>query len=474
MAGEADNYFNLIRNNIKEMFIRVKRMLDDREKEFLTRLDKYQADFMMKTKEIDDEITFLTDIKSENDFLLSKKESCYISESMHTRIIGEYEGQITALSKKYPEKHVSFMWNDELANQIGRIGYLDTEDWIDPESKPYPKINKNSAPLSEAIISDLEHSHEVTTARCNTVPGRELMSSANIPKLSVLRSESNATTAKERHQILSNKPIFNISTEDTYLIKPKRMSCCPDSGRIFITDMGANCVKVYTRDCRFEKTIGMGKLVNPFGICVWNAKLFITHEHSISIYSTEGALKQKYTSLNQGSNSGELLFPQGLDVAFDGNIYICDGGNNRVQIMGQNLEFKGELEKGRGDDLNFPTDVKTTQKLVLVLDSQTICVHVFSIETRLVLSHIARKGLISRFGEVKRPTSLALINSEHFVVCDSENCLVVFKISSGNLKKVIKAPAIVNPSCVAVDGTGSILAVCERVLNGLVTCNFNM
>ncbi|MCK4356811.1 hypothetical protein KAW44_07000 [Candidatus Bipolaricaulota bacterium] len=57
----------------------------------------------------------------------------------------------------------------------------------------------------------------------------------------------------------------------------------------------------------------------------------ITNSHRVVAYSAEGEFLGEFG--DQGSAPGQFLYPQGIDMASDGLIYIADSGNNRIQVI---------------------------------------------------------------------------------------------------------------------------------------------
>ena len=64
-----------------------------------------------------------------------------------------------------------------------------------------------------------------------------------------------------------------------------------------------------------------------------------------------------------GSGEGQFLWPSGITVGVDGNVYVADTLNNRIQVftlMGVFLRQWGNTGTGTGEgELNQPADVAT-------------------------------------------------------------------------------------------------------------------
>ena len=69
------------------------------------------------------------------------------------------------------------------------------------------------------------------------------------------------------------------------------------------------------------------------------------------------------------SGNGKLQFslPYGLSTdEYNGDIYICDHRNNRIQIISEIFEYKSEFGE---DILHYPFDVKLYKDNIFILDA---------------------------------------------------------------------------------------------------------
>ena len=102
----------------------------------------------------------------------------------------------------------------------------------------------------------------------------------------------------------------------------------------------------------------------PVGICVSQNTVFVTQHdgHCVNMYELEGKLMKSVGS----KGNGEALFnyPYGIDVSDrNHNIYVCDYGNNRIQILTEELKYHSMLGIGL---FTSPRDIKVPQDRVLV------------------------------------------------------------------------------------------------------------
>ncbi len=115
---------------------------------------------------------------------------------------------------------------------------------------------------------------------------------------------------------------------------------CDCSGNIYIAEGRMHRILVFTAEGEFLRQFGSfgrvkGCLNCPLSVVVGgnNMVYICDHNHRVSVFSTEG---QFLTSFGQeGVAPGEFDLPRGLAVDYNGGgvLYVCDSGNNRIQIF---------------------------------------------------------------------------------------------------------------------------------------------
>ena len=103
-----------------------------------------------------------------------------------------------------------------------------------------------------------------------------------------------------------------------------------------MVDLSHNCVYRYTLDGDYiDKFSNHGdELCNPESITVDPNNFILvtdTGNHQVVIFDPFGNLVHKFGS--RGSGDGEFLFPCGIAVNKNGDIYVSDHVNKRIQIF---------------------------------------------------------------------------------------------------------------------------------------------
>jgi hypothetical protein len=57
------------------------------------------------------------------------------------------------------------------------------------------------------------------------------------------------------------------------------------------------------------------------------------NNHRIQKFSSEGDFISSFGS--EGEGDGQFIEPEGVDVDSEGNIYVVDTGNSRIQVFSQ-------------------------------------------------------------------------------------------------------------------------------------------
>ena len=111
-------------------------------------------------------------------------------------------------------------------------------------------------------------------------------------------------------------------------------------GNIIVADSNNKLIKIFTPSGQFlRKFGGEDLLVDPIH-CIQKDQYFVVSDncdHSIKVFNTEGDFLYKFG--NEGEGDGEFNKPRCLSVDKAGHLMVCDGANERVQV----LELSGKL-----------------------------------------------------------------------------------------------------------------------------------
>ena len=108
----------------------------------------------------------------------------------------------------------------------------------------------------------------------------------------------------------------------------------------------------------------------PLGIAICGDRILISQGNDCILnYQLNG----KFVSKIGKYGNGELEFNYSTGLTIDesnGNIYVSDYNNNRIQILTQDFRFISQFGK---DTLQEPLDVKLSKEYIFVLDGSNPC-----------------------------------------------------------------------------------------------------
>ena len=109
---------------------------------------------------------------------------------------------------------------------------------------------------------------------------------------------------------------------------------CDNIGNIYVADSGNHRIQVFSPNGKFLKKFGKegsgkGQLKCPSGVSVSDNYVYVSEQdnHRISVFTCNGRFIHSF------GDDGVLSKPQGLTVDRSGVVYICDYGNNCLQLF---------------------------------------------------------------------------------------------------------------------------------------------
>ena len=391
-AGNKDNYeleLNRMRENIKTKFVELIDCLKARESELLRELDNILASYLSYRSELEK--------VNEKKISLERTKSIHQNELANSPISSVHEDFIARVntelkSIKTPKKPGTFTFKCDSNKMLAELN----------------KLGK----LVEKVGSGIDYK------------------SKKHPLVSVCEK------GKGMEQL--NNPL-GVTVDDT-------------TGNIYITDLGNNCVKVFDSTGKylfqFGDNKGEGKMNYPRGVAICGDRILITQRiHCILNYQLNG----KFISRIGRELEFNYLFGLTIDES-NGDIYICDCINNRIQILNRDFSFKSQFEN---DELKHTCDVKLSKEYIYVLDASSPCLHLFN------YNHILQKSVISRGKgmEVISPLFFFIDQTDNILISDySSNSIHIF---NSEFRLIQKIPVSNHPTGVTVDKQGRVIVVCQ-------------
>ena len=168
-------------------------------------------------------------------------------------------------------------------------------------------------------------------------------------------------------------------------------------------------------------------MILPWGIAIHGDNLYVSDNkgaHSIKTDTNFPLISKVGT---RGRLVGKFNQPRNLAVSNNGDVYVTDGGNNRVQIFTSSLLYLRNLTQQR---IQIPEDIKLTADEVYVLCGGNPCLHVFSHAGEKLRSLISQGN---KQMQVYYPRFFCLDSAENIIISDCLSNRIKIFTKEGNL-----------------------------------------
>ncbi len=195
--------------------------------------------------------------------------------------------------------------------------------------------------------------------------------------------------------------------------------------RVYVTDTVQNRVVVFDPQGEFVMGIGeRGRFGRPVGIAVNDAlgRVYVvdTRKHSVMVFKKEdGAFLFEFGG--RGTEDGRFNFPTNVALDRDGNVYVMDTFNWRVEIFDADGKFLGKfggVGSGFGQ-FSKPKGIGVdSEGHIYVADAAFNNVQIFDRQGQLLL-FFSEFG--NRAGQLWLPAGLAIDSQDRIYVADQYN-----------------------------------------------------
>ena len=238
------------------------------------------------------------------------------------------------------------------------------------------------------------------------------------------------------------KSFGTIGTGPGQFGRPWSIAIDPKTNNVYISDHENNRVQVFSQECTYLYKFGDdGRMNYPIGITIYQERVFVVQFNGscILVYNLNGTYIQTV-------GEGQLTHPYGIDInKVNGDIYVCDFGNNRIQVFTQEFNWKTSLF---GNVLEQPYDINLTEDSIFVLDARDPCMHIYN------YNHVLIRNIVKRSFQYV----FCLDSVNNICIADYQTgCITVFDIQ-GDL--IHKFGPFVDPKGITIASNGDII-VCS-------------
>ena len=247
-------------------------------------------------------------------------------------------------------------------------------------------------------------------------------------------AEFGDVTKWELDYSLKKKPVLAVGKEgkaNSELYQPSGLALDEPNQLIYIADCGNSRIQVVSFAGKFLKRFGQGILKLPCGIAVTEDNVFVADWdlHALLQFSKKDYKLVRRTG-TEGRGEGQLGYPRGLCIDYNGDVYQVESNNSRVSVFSRDLNFLKHLFT---QQLSYPQDVKVTPNSVVVLDLSPNCIHYFSRNGALLHSCATQGGV----GMVYSPQFFCLDPAGNILITDYYRHNIKILSPSGQLMHTI-------------------------------------
>jgi DNA-binding beta-propeller fold protein YncE/glucose/arabinose dehydrogenase/plastocyanin len=237
---------------------------------------------------------------------------------------------------------------------------------------------------------------------------------------------------------------------------PTGIAIDPSSGNVYVADTANNRIQVFSSNGTFISKWGEfggsinGSFSHPQGIAIdpssSNVYVADTANNRIQVFSSNGTFISKFPRQwgEYGPRNGTLTSPEGIAIDQEGNVYVADTANNRIQVFSSNGTFISAWgEYGTANSmLRSPKGIAIDQEgNVYVADTANHRIQVFS----------SNGTFISKWGEYGF-TAEGMRFPEGIAIDPSSGNVYVADTASGRFLAFTSHSPITNVSFSSKDG----------------------
>ena len=186
-------------------------------------------------------------------------------------------------------------------------------------------------------------------------------------------------------------------------------------------------ISVFSERGEFLTCFKPQDMISPHGLAIHGDYLYVTDTelHAIFQFKMEPQFSLVTKRGNKGSQIGEFNWPRNLTVSTNGDVYVADYHNDRVQILNSSLQHLRSLTEQL---IQHPRDIELTADEVYVLCNVNPCLHVFSHAGERLRSLLSRGDQM----QVNYPLFFCLDAAENIIINDWFHRIKIFS-KEGNL-----------------------------------------
>ena len=241
-----------------------------------------------------------------------------------------------------------------------------------------------------------------------------------------------------------------------------------DNDDIVVAEWGShNCVTIISfveKDpllipLGITKRRRIGQLINPRGVVITkDGHLLVTDDHQLHELTTDGNCLKSVGSRSPRSSQFRFNHPAGITVhPTTGQIFVADSGNNRIQVLNDDLTFSHMITLHGDKQLDRPHDVALDNDGYLyIAEYGNDCITKVT-TTGEYITRIGSRG--SAPGQLKTPSSIAINDNILYVTEVGNHRVSIFDTKGHYLNSFVGTTSIKefnSPQGIAIDKLGNL------------------
>ena len=173
---------------------------------------------------------------------------------------------------------------------------------------------------------------------------------------------------------------------------PQGVAIDENTNMIYVAEwFGSHRVSIFSETGAFIDTFSHEDMRAPWGIAIHRDNLYVTdtRAHAVFRFKIEADMRLVAKLGSEGSGMGQFDYPFGLTVSPNGDVFVADSANNRIQILDDSLHFQRSITH---QTMEYPRDIKLTPDEVYVLCLGSPCILVFSHAGEKIRSLVTQGG----------------------------------------------------------------------------------
>ncbi|XP_070549863.1 uncharacterized protein [Ptychodera flava] len=184
------------------------------------------------------------------------------------------------------------------------------------------------------------------------------------------------------------------------LKSPRGIWISPVDGKVYVTDEGGDCVRVYTQHGKYRKSfgsegmVGKGKFSGAFGVVIATTGMVFVADYINKCIQVFDADDKYLYSFDCQSGDGKMRCPTGIAIENHKYVYVTTDTPSSVLKFESSGEFVCRIDSDR-DGLNSPTGIALTDDVpcnVVVADTANHCIKVFTYQLMTIEEYETAKS----------------------------------------------------------------------------------